>query len=547
MVPSLRLIGERSNRGNRAFRKKKRNPIYVNLSVSVYKDGCYEVVETENGKLTLPSYIAFDPKDGKVFFGEAAKDQLLQNRENTIFKLTRLIGLNFNEAAEQSEKEFLPFKIVDINSQPFIQVDTEQGERHLTTEQATAMIFRDLKRKAEKHLNKEVTNAVVAVPGNFNDAQRRAIIDAGTIARLKVINLINESTAAAIGSKSSTDDSTEKTENVLVFKLGSGSFDLRLMEMNETLHGNQIKVIATDGDAHLGGNDFNRRVMTEYMKLYNDRKISDDEIDMQMLNIDVEKAKCNLSHSTTDCIMYPKFFKPVKRSQFVKWNMDLFESMIEKVKNVLKVASMDKNNVDRVILVGGSTKIPKIQQLLREFFVGKEITFATKEQVALGAAKHAATLSGEADPETISLSEVTGLSLGIYVIPKCENGTYRDMDVVIPRNTTIPTEKSEIYETLHENQKSMSFKVYEGEHNEVKYNHFLDEFILTGLTLAPKGLHGIQCTMKIGIDGILKVTARDEGNQSQNGIDVDYFGKRFGKEEIDRMIKENEELVTYEE
>lgn len=516
------------------------------FSVSVCKDGRFEVVENENGKLTLPSYIAFDPKSGNVCLGEAAQGQLMENRENTIYNLTRLIGLTFNEAVQQSDIESLPFRIIEMNSQPRIQVNTEQGERNLTTEQAAAMIFGDLKKKAEAHLNKSVTHAIVVIPGNLNDAQRRAIIDAGSIARLKFIHMMNESTAAAIG-KEIGKNNGDKIENTLVFKLGSGSFDVRLMKMRSSIDEMKIKVIASGGDLYLGGNAFNRRIMTEYTKMYNDRKIGDihsSEIDVQLLNIEVEKTKCHLSDFTSDCIMYPNFFKPLKRSQFEKLNDDLFESTIEIVKKVLNDARMDTNDVDRIILAGGSTKIPKIQKLLSDLFVGKEITFATKEEVSLGAAKQAAVLSGELDPKTLSLSEVSALSLGIEVL---KNGIYGIMDVGIPRNTTIPAKVQKNFTTIEDNQESIEIKVYEGEHNKVKNNHLLDEFILTGITIAPRGVPVIKVTMELNVDGILNVTAIDKGNNSQNEISINYNKKRLGKVDIDRMIKENEELLKYEE
>ncbi len=465
-----------------------------------------------------------------------------------------MIGLNFNEATKQSKIESLPFNIIDVDNQPFIQVNTELGERNLTTEQATAMIFCELKKKAEAHLNKTVTHALVAIPGNFNDAQRRAIIDAGAIARLKVIHMMNESTAAAIGKEIEIRSNGNKIENVLVYKLGSGSFDVRLMKINSTIDGQKIEVIASDGDMHLGGNEFNRRIMTEFIKMYNKRKIAEiygTGIDMQLLNIEAEKAKCNLSNFRSDCVMYRNFFKPFKRSQFERLNNALFKKTINIVKNVLKAGRMDKKNVDRIILVGGSTRIPKIQQLLRDLFVGKEITFASKEDVSLGAAKRAATISGEVDAKILSLSEVSALSLGQGLVLARDrdrsNSADLYMSVVIPRNTTIPKKESRIYQTVRDDQTIINIKVYEGEHKKVKDNHFLDEFRLSGVTAAPRGVTKYTLTMELNLDGILNVTAVEIGKDNQSQIAIDYNKKRFGPADIDRMMNEIEELMKTDE
>lgn len=496
------------------------------------------MVANVNGHSSMPSYVAFS-NDGKVLIGDDAKDQLTINPEGTIFDLPRIIGLDFNDVALQSKIDSLPFKIIDKNNRPVIQVNTNQGKQELAPEQASSMILSELKKNAETHLGESVTHAIVTVPATFNDAQRRATIDAGAIAHLKIMRVINESTAAAIGSN--LNKSVVGKANVLVFKLGSGSFDVRLLTIND---GNEFTVIASGGNTHLGGNDFDQRVSDHFIRMYNNENggdIRSDKVAIQRLRLDVEKAKRLLSYCESASIeMKPLFAistfkKTLTRAEFEEINIDLFRSTINTIRTVLNDGKMSKKDVEKIILAGGSTQIPKIQQLLREFFDGKELICTTKEGVSLGAANQAAILSGQADPQTVQLSEVNSLSLGANLI-----GGF--MGIIIPRNTTIPTRKSTNRTTVCDNQKSVTFEIYEGEHKMVKYNHFLDKFTLNDITIAPLGVPKLEVTMEIDINGILTVTARDKENGSQNKIAIDYYRKRFGREDIDRMINEVEQI-----
>lgn len=322
----------------------------------------------------MPSYISF-PADDTTLTGPNAKDQLTINPESTIFNLPRLIGLDFDDAVLQSEIKSLPFKVIDKNNVPYIQVNTNQGEKELAPEQASSIILSELKKKAEKHLGESVTHAIVTVPSSFNDAQRRAIMTAGSIANLKIMRLVNESTAAAIGSNNNTTSS--RKSNVLVFKLGSGTFDVRLL----TIDGNKFNVIASGGNTHLGGKDFDDRVMEYYIGLYRTESGTDlrkSKICMERLRLEVETAKRKLSYCQNASIEIGNFNKVITRATFEEINIDLFESTIETVRNVLQDAQMNKENVDRIVLSGGSTQIPKIRQLLKEFFVGKKLIHTVK-------------------------------------------------------------------------------------------------------------------------------------------------------------------------
>lgn len=511
------------------------------------------MVPNSNESPYMPSYVAFPPNGG-VLIGAKAKEQLATNPENTIFDLTRLIGLDFNDPALQTEIKTLPYKVIDKNNKPFIQVNTKHGVKELALEQASSIILKELKKKAEAHLGERVTHAIVTVPANFNDAQRRATMDAAAIANLKISRIINESTAAVVGSNLNKNDGKA---NVLVYKLGGGTFEVRLM----TVNGNEVNVIASGGNTHLGGKDFDQRVGEYFINLYKNetgRNMRNDKIAIQKLRMQVEQAKRLLSYSQKACVKIEPssifqrslifraninssiFKKTLTRTKFEELNMDLFQTTIDTVRSVLKDARMDKKDVDKIILAGGSTQIPKIRQLLKEFFKGKEMIITSKEKTALGAAKQAAILSGEADPKTVLLSEVSSLSLGVDIVKKSLGSGF--MSVIIPRNTTIPTKKSGNYTTIYDYQIYVNVKVYEGEHIMVRDNHLLDEYKLNRITLASACVPKLEFTMEIDRNGIINVTARDKGNVSKNSITIDNYRKRFGRADIDRMIKEVEQI-----
>jgi molecular chaperone DnaK (HSP70) len=420
------------------------------------KNGRVEIIANDQGNRITPSYVAFT--DDERLIGDAAKNQLTSNPENTIFDAKRLIGREWTDATVQNDIKYFPFKTLNKNGKPHIKVNTASGEKVLMPEEVSAMVLTKMKQIAEDYLSTNVTHAVVTVPAYFNDAQRAATKDAGTIAGLNVIRIINEPTAAAIAYGLNEKSSGEK--NVLVFDLGGGTFDVSLL----TIADGVFEVVATNGDTHLGGEDFDQRVMEHFIKLFKKKTGKDlrsDERAVQKLRREVEKAKRSLSASHQTRIEVESLFdsqdfsETLTRAKFEELNMDLFRSTLVPVKKVLEDADMKKTDIDEIILVGGSTRIPKVQQLVKEFFNGKEPSRGVNpdEAVAYGAAVQACILSGgDCGQNSIVLLDVNPLSLGIETV----GGV---MSTLIPRNTVIPTKKSQIFSTAADNQEVVTIKV----------------------------------------------------------------------------------------
>ncbi|KAK0482600.1 heat shock protein 70 [Armillaria novae-zelandiae] len=500
--------------------------------VGVQRGDHVEIIANDQGHRITPSWVSF--KDNERLIGESAKHAFHSNPQNTVFDAKRLIGRKVNDPDVQKDIKHWPFKVQEKNGKPTISVQYEGETRDFYPEEISAMVLSRMKEIAESYLGEKVSHAVVTVPAYFNDAQRQATKDAGTIAGLDVLRVMSEPTAAALAYGLNKKGAESK---IIVYDLGGGTFDVSLLSIEDGI----FEVLATAGDTHLGGEDFDNRVIDHLVKKYKQKSgtdVSTNQKAMGKLKKEVENAKRTLSMQQSTRIEIESFengndfSEMLTRAKFEELNMSLFRKTMKPVEQVLKDADMSKNDIDEIVLVGGSTRIPKIQQMLKDYF-GKEPSKGINpdEAVAYGAAVQGGILSGIETGAIVV--DVCPLTLGIET-------TGGVMTKLIPRNTIIPTRKSQIFSTAADNQPTVLIQVFEGERGMTQDNNLLGKFELTGIPPAPRGVPQIEVTFEVDANSIMKVSAVDKGTGKTESITISNEKGRLSQEEIDRMVVEGE-------